>query len=630
MREVEGRCSLKARTLLLLAGLILTAGVIPFADPPALARTEPSIGPLPIPVVREGRAILTREPHGTRDVLGCWSEPLDPLYPTGISSEIIAWQGLESELANDFIFAETREITTAWWWGSICESGWVCQGFNLRIYADDSCKPGALLLTTEIMDNANETIVGQIGNEPIFEYHTPMSFIAEAGVRYWFSAQAKDHPYPPTWYRMSAAQVTGCGSQWRSQFFGYPNWTETREVIGFPIDAAQVFDCRAYITFHHTPIEPTETENQPFEVTATIHSEQYPLNPADSWIGYRVGSPGTWVRTPMEHLGTDTWRGVVPGQEQPAEIAYYLHAKDVAGNEVTDPRNGPADPYRFDVARHYEPFEADGGGFVVNLYGTDTATSGIWERAVPEGAIGEPSEDHTRTGTTCWITNVGSVGGPPNQRGETTLFTPAYDLHGATFAKAKYWRWYSNDRGSDPGLERWVVNVRNDGGFWWVIEDTNVTTGAWVPASVDLFEWYGQDIGVVDMRFVASMSVSGQQRIVEAAVDDFELLVDYGTAGADTPVRDGVFSFAGPSPNPCAGSTVIRFNLPADGHARVRLMDVSGRLVRTLVDGNTVAGSHAVPWDGLTNEGRPAAAGMYYAVLETGSVRARRPVALIR
>jgi flagellar hook assembly protein FlgD len=58
------------------------------------------------------------------------------------------------------------------------------------------------------------------------------------------------------------------------------------------------------------------------------------------------------------------------------------------------------------------------------------------------------------------------------------------------------------------------------------------------------------------------------------------------------------------------------------GNAAVRLniFDVTGRLVRTLVDGKVMeAGPHTTLWDGRDVAGRTVASGTYFARMESGS-----------
>jgi hypothetical protein len=80
-------------------------------------------------------------------------------------------------------------------------------------------------------------------------------------------------------------------------------------------------------------------------------------------------------------------------------------------------------------------------------------------------------------------------------------------------------------------------------------------------------------------------------------------------------------------PNPSSGSITLRFTLPRAGRARLVLIDVAGRRMRTLVDGALDAGPHDCAWDGRDQRGRSVPAGLYWARLEmAGEVTARKLV----
>lgn len=72
-------------------------------------------------------------------------------------------------------------------------------------------------------------------------------------------------------------------------------------------------------------------------------------------------------------------------------------------------------------------------------------------------------------------------------------------------------------------------------------------------------------------------------------------------------------------PNPFFGSTSISFALKGDGSQPVTLkvFDVTGRAVRTLVDRALEPGSHAVAWDGLSDAGIRTSSGVYFFELRT-------------
>lgn len=69
-------------------------------------------------------------------------------------------------------------------------------------------------------------------------------------------------------------------------------------------------------------------------------------------------------------------------------------------------------------------------------------------------------------------------------------------------------------------------------------------------------------------------------------------------------------------PNPFNPTTTISFVNPAEGHVRVAVYDVAGRLVRVLAEGPIGSGRASVVWDGRDARGRQLASGVYFARLE--------------
>jgi photosystem II stability/assembly factor-like uncharacterized protein len=84
------------------------------------------------------------------------------------------------------------------------------------------------------------------------------------------------------------------------------------------------------------------------------------------------------------------------------------------------------------------------------------------------------------------------------------------------------------------------------------------------------------------------------------------------------------------SPNPFNPTTSIAYDLPAEADVTLRIYDVSGRLVRTLVDARQPAGPHSIMWDGRTDAGRPLASGVYLSELRAGEDARRGKLALLK
>jgi len=83
-------------------------------------------------------------------------------------------------------------------------------------------------------------------------------------------------------------------------------------------------------------------------------------------------------------------------------------------------------------------------------------------------------------------------------------------------------------------------------------------------------------------------------------------------------------------PNPFNPRTSIPYSLPEDTRVSVRVYDVSGRAVKTLIDIQQTAGLHTVTWDGRDEGGRCVSSGIYFIRLEAGDFRKVRKITLVR
>lgn len=73
------------------------------------------------------------------------------------------------------------------------------------------------------------------------------------------------------------------------------------------------------------------------------------------------------------------------------------------------------------------------------------------------------------------------------------------------------------------------------------------------------------------------------------------------------------------TPNPFNPKTTVRYDLGGNAHVKLAIFDVSGRLVRTLVDDAQVAGSYDMVWDGISDAGTKVSSGVYWARLSTST-----------
>ena len=91
-----------------------------------------------------------------------------------------------------------------------------------------------------------------------------------------------------------------------------------------------------------------------------------------------------------------------------------------------------------------------------------------------------------------------------------------------------------------------------------------------------------------------------------------------------------IFGLSQNYPNPFTSSTVIRYSCSCLSRVSLKIYDITGRLVRTLVDGKQRAGRYTVRWDGKDNKGRNVASGVYFVRLTAGEDTASRKLVILR
>lgn len=127
--------------------------------------------------------------------------------------------------------------------------------------------------------------------------------------------------------------------------------------------------------------------------------------------------------------------------------------------------------------------------------------------------------------------------------------------------------------------------------------------------------WYyisasASEIHLYLVRAYVSSIVTGVKEVVEVVPSSFALQQNY--------------------PNPFNPSTTIRYSVPAKGQVRLRIFDLAGRVVATLVDQDQPAGIYSVDWHGAADGGVPASSGVYFYRLEGAGYQIAQKMVLLR
>ncbi len=120
-----------------------------------------------------------------------------------------------------------------------------------------------------------------------------------------------------------------------------------------------------------------------------------------------------------------------------------------------------------------------------------------------------------------------------------------------------------------------------------------------------------------------ALTSSGEPRISYYHVDDEDLYYVKGestksTSGPWIEGRSSIASsvFSRTLPNPFSHRTVINYELPVSARISCRIYDLTGNLVKTVLDRHQAAGDHSVTWDGTDERGRDVRGGVYFYRIE--------------
>jgi hypothetical protein len=102
-------------------------------------------------------------------------------------------------------------------------------------------------------------------------------------------------------------------------------------------------------------------------------------------------------------------------------------------------------------------------------------------------------------------------------------------------------------------------------------------------------------------------------RAIKFTTDDPNAVTEPEAGASRVPVRLALSV----APNPFHRAASIAWQVPVAGRVRLTVFDVTGRAVRTLVQGEHPAGVYISVWDGSDQSGRPVATGTYVYKLET-------------
>jgi hypothetical protein len=129
--------------------------------------------------------------------------------------------------------------------------------------------------------------------------------------------------------------------------------------------------------------------------------------------------------------------------------------------------------------------------------------------------------------------------------------------------------------------------------------------------------------------FSYDVVLSNEQIYVSSTELGFSIL-RYVPLAATPDTQDGV-SHISAWPNPFALHTTIQYSLDQTSGVDLRIYDIAGRLVKTLIRGeHHEVGSYQIEWNGTDEKDRDVSAGVYFMLLNTPTRTERKRITLSR
>jgi len=316
--------------------------------------------------------------------------------------------------------------------------------------------------------------------------------------------------------------------------------------------------------------------------------------------------------------GTSAWTQLAPTGMPPSERHSHSAIYDPVRDQVV-------------VFGGKDAFSTQNDVWTLSLAGTPT-----WTRLLPTGtwpsgryshsAIYDPVRDWmivfggripnessfndvwalSLAGTQAWA-QLAPTGTPPSARySHSAIYDPVYDRMVVFGGHV-----YSSGRACNDAYGLWLAGTP----AWTQLE----TTGA--PPAVRQNHSAIYD-PVRDRMVVFGGSCFGY---------DVWALVWRRLAGIGDPVTSPLAGYLHPpTPNPSCGTASVNYSIARGGRVQLAVFDVSGRLVRRLVDGERRAGAETAVWNGTDEFGAKVRSGMYFVRLAGPQIRETRKLILLK
>lgn len=140
-------------------------------------------------------------------------------------------------------------------------------------------------------------------------------------------------------------------------------------------------------------------------------------------------------------------------------------------------------------------------------------------------------------------------------------------------------------------------------------------SGEWTQLTVDHVDQINQLIFVEIDQFCILTFTRGTTSVSE---------------GADPSTAPQAFTLHQNFPNPFNPQTAIAYELAESGPVTLKIFDIKGRLIKTLIDGILCSGAHSAIWQADNTHGKRVPSGLYIYQLKAGNIIQQKKMLLLK
>ncbi len=207
----------------------------------------------------------------------------------------------------------------------------------------------------------------------------------------------------------------------------------------------------------------------------------------------------------------------------------------------------------------------------------------------------------------------------------------------APFVESLIWQRHGGQNFTVLGVDQWNGSsnqirtlFKNPTGVTYPLLENGSAVAAQYKVQYDWFVLLDQEHKVY---YIASGTLRGgdpQKIVSDLESEVVALITTTSVEGAHSNSLPTDFELKQNFPNPFNPNTTIQFQLPATSHMSLKIYNLDGQLIKTLISEQMTAGNHNVNWDGTNDLGIKVGSGLYFYRIQAGRFTTARRMILIK